>query len=74
MNFLRSVNPALASLRVGVSVMPGTEVAIMAQKEGLIKDESELVKPTFYIADEVKDWIVDYLKEQTDKEPRWNLS
>ena len=74
LNFLRSVNPALASLRVGVSVMPGTEVAIMAQKEGLIKDESELVKPTFYIADEVKDWIVDYLKEQTDKEPRWNLS
>ena len=46
----------------------------MAQKEGLIKDESELVKPTFYIANEVKDWIVDYLKEQTDKEPRWNLS
>ena len=74
LNFLRSVNPALASLRVGVSVMPGTEVAIMAKKEGLIKDESELVKPTFYIADEVKDWIVDYLKEQTDKEPRWNLS
>ena len=74
LNFLRSVNPALASLRVGVSVMPGTEVAIMAQKEGLIKDESELVKPTFYIAAEVKDWIVDYLKEQTDKEPRWNLS
>ena len=74
LNFLRSVNPALASLRVGVSVMPGTEVSIMAQKEGLIKDESELVKPTFYIADEVKDWIVDYLKEQTDKEPRWSLS
>ena len=74
LNFLRSVNPALASLRVGVSVMPGTEVALVARKEGLIKDESELVKPTFYIADEVKDWIVDYLKEETDKEPRWNLS
>ena len=74
LNFLRSVNPALASLRVGVSVMPGTEVAVIAKKDGLIKDESELVKPTFYIADEVKDWIVDYLKEQADKEPRWNLS
>ena len=74
LDFLRSVNPALASLRVGVSVMPGTEVALIAKQEGLIKDESELVKPTFYIADEVKDWIVDYLKEQADKEPRWNLS
>jgi hypothetical protein len=74
LDFLRSVNPALASLRVGVSVMPGTEVALIAKKEGLIKDESELVKPTFYIADEVKDWIVDYLKEQVENEPRWNLS
>ncbi len=74
LDFLRSVNPALASLRVGVSVMPGTEVAVIAKQEGLIKDEGELVKPTFYIADEVKDWIVDYLKEKADKQPRWNLS
>jgi hypothetical protein len=72
--FLRGINPAVANLRVGVSVMPGTEVAVIAKQEGLIKDESELVKPTFYIADEVKDWIVDYLKEQVDQDPRWNLS
>ena len=74
LEFLRSINPAVANLRVGVSVMPGTEVAGIAKKEGLIKDESELVKPTFYIADEVKPWIVDYLKEQVEKDPRWNLS
>ena len=74
LEFLRSINPAVANLRVGVSVMPGTEVAVIAKKEGLIKDESELVKPTFYIADEVKPWIVDYLKEQVEKDPRWNLS
>ena len=61
-------------MRVGVSVMPGTEVAAIAKREGLINDESELVKPTFYIADEVKDWIVDYLQEQVSKDPRWNLS
>ena len=64
----------MASLRVGVSVMPGTEVAVVAKKEGLIKDESELVKPTFYIAAEVKDWIVDYLQDQVAQDPRWNLS
>ena len=74
LDFLRSVNPAVASLRVGVSVMPGTEVAVIAKKEGLIQNESELVKPTFYIADEVKDWIVDYLQEQVARDPRWNLS
>ena len=69
-----TTDPAVASLRVGVSVMPGTEVAVIAKQEGLIKDESELVKPTFYIAEEVKDWIVDYLQEQVAQDPRWNLS
>ena len=74
LDFLRSINPAMDSLRVGVSVMPGTEVAAIAKQEGLISDESELVKPTFYIAEGVRDWIVDYLKEQVDQHPRWSLS
>ena len=74
LEFLRSINPAMASLRVGVSVMPGTAVAATALKEELINDESELMKPTFYIAEGVRDWIVDYLKEQTEQNPRWSLS
>ena len=74
LDFLRSINPAMVSLRVGVSVMPGTEVAVVAMQEGLISDESELVKPTFYIADGVRDWIVDYLQEQVEQNPRWSLS
>ena len=74
LDFLRGINPAMVNLRVGVSVMPGTEVAVIAKEEGLIGDESELVKPTFYIAEGVRDWIVDYLKEQSEQNPRWSLS
>jgi len=74
LNFLHSINPSMANLRVGVSLMPGTEAAAIAKKEGLFNDESELVKPTFYIAEGVRDWIVDHLKEQVEKNPRWNLS
>ena len=73
LDFLRRVNPALANLRIGVSVMPGTGVAALALEEGLISDESELIEPTFYIAGEVRDWIVDYLKEEAAGNPRWNL-
>ena len=73
LNFLRSIKPAMANLRVGVSVMPGTEVASIALAEGLIADESELIKPTFYVAEGVRDWIVEYLKEQAGQNPRWNL-
>ena len=73
LDFLRRINPSLANLRVGVSIMPGTGVASLAMEEGLISDESELIEPTFYIAGEVREWIVPYLQEQAVGNPRWNL-
>ena len=73
LDFLRRINPALANLRVGVSIMPGSNEASLAIKEGQISDESELIKPTFYIDEEVRDWIVPYLQEQAAGNPRWNL-
>ncbi len=73
LEFLRRINPALANLRVGVSIMPGTDVAALALEEGIISDESELIEPKFYIAEGVRDWIVPYLEEQAAGNPRWNL-
>lgn len=63
----------MANLRIGVSVLPGTDVAKTALSEGLIADESELIKPTFYLAESVRDWIVGYLQDEQAKHPRWNL-
>ena len=73
LDFLRGLKPALANLRVGVSVMPGTEVAARCLAEGIIADEAELVAPTFYLAEDVRPWLVDYLRQQTEANPRWNL-
>ena len=73
LDFLRGLKPALANLRVGVSVMPGTEVAARCLAEGIIADETELVAPTFYLDEAVRPWLVDYLRQQTQTNPRWNL-
>ena len=73
LDFLRGLKPALANLRVGVSVMPGTEVAARCLAEGVIADEAELVAPTFYLDEAVRPWLVDYLRQQTEANPRWNL-
>jgi hypothetical protein len=73
LNFLKDINPALANLRVGVRVRPHTSVAQAALQEGLINDESELIRPTFYIAEPVREWIVDRLKAEAEANPRWNL-
>lgn len=71
--FLRNIKPSMANLRVGVSIMPGTTEARLAVEEGLVADESELIKPTFYLDPQVKDWVVDYLKDAAADQPRWNL-
>ena len=71
--FLRGINPALANLRVGVRMLPGSNIAAQARAEGLVEDEAELIKPTFYLAEPVRDWLVDYLKAEASQHPRWNV-
>ena len=71
--FLRSINPALANLRVGLRMLPGSDLAAQALEEGLISDEAELIKPTFYVEESVKGWIVDHLKAEASQNPRWNV-
>jgi hypothetical protein len=71
--FLRAIKPAVAHLRIGVSILPGTELARQAVAEGLLADESDLIKPTFYLAAAVRDWIVGDLQAEAVQHPRWNL-
>jgi hypothetical protein len=71
--FLRTLRPAMANLRVGVRMMPGTEVAALARSEGIIADESELIKPIFYLAEPVRDWLTDRLQSEASQNPRWNV-
>jgi len=73
LDFLRSIKPAMANLRIGANILPGTAIAAKALAEGRITDEAELIKPTFYLAEAVQDWIVDYLQAEKAKHPRWNL-
>ena len=73
LDFLRGINPSIANLRVGVRVRPETKIAKVAVQEGLVTDESELIRPTFYIAEPVREWIVERLRAAADANPRWNL-
>ncbi|MBI3325155.1 MAG: cobalamin B12-binding domain-containing protein [Nitrospinae bacterium] len=73
LEWLRGLKPAIANLRVGESILPGTAVAAKALGEGLIADERELIRPTFYLAAGVRDWMLAYLQGEAAKNPRWNL-
>ena len=71
--FLNEIEPALANLRVGVRIRPDSPTADAAIKEGIIDSESDLIAPSFYIAEPVRDWIVDRLKAEAEGNPRWNV-
>ena len=73
LSFLRELKPAVANIRVGLRILPGSAGAQAALQEGLIETEEQLIEPTFYISESVKDWIVDYLKDAATGHPRWNL-
>ena len=73
LGFLNEIEPSLANLRVGVRIRPDTPTADAAIKEGIISHENDLISPSFYVAEPVRDWIVDRLKSEAETNPRWNL-
>jgi hypothetical protein len=71
--FLRQTRPAFATLRVGTRVLPHTSLARQALAEGLIRAEADLLRPTFYLAAAVRDWLVEHLRAAAATQPRWHL-
>ena len=71
--FLHQAAPAFATLRVASRVLPHTPLAKLALEEGLIQAEADLLRPTFYLAASVRDWLVDHLRAAAEPEPRWHL-
>jgi radical SAM superfamily enzyme YgiQ (UPF0313 family) len=71
--FVRQVAPAFATLRVATRILPQTPLAHLAIEEGVIHSETDLLQPTFYLAAEVRTWLVDHLRAAAATQPRWHL-
>ena len=74
LSLLRQVEPAFAVLRLGSRVLPNTPVASTAIEEGIVESESDLIRPVFYISEEVRYWLPDRLRAEAASRPRWNLT
>ncbi len=72
--FLRETAPAFATLRVATRVLPHTSLAQAALAEGLISSDTDLLRPTFYLAASMRDWLVEHLRAEATAQPRWNLT
>ena len=74
LSLLKQVEPSFAVLRLGSRVLPNTLAAKQSVEEGMVDSESDLIRPVFYISEEVRDWLPDRLKEEAASRPRWNLT
>ena len=71
--FLRDIKPEVANLRVGIRMLPGSKSLEQARLEGRIFEDKDLMMPAFYVADSVKDWIVDYLQSEASQNSSWSI-
>lgn len=61
------------TVTVGIRLYPGCELTRLAQREGVITPATDLLRPQFYLATGVRDWIWDYLESVLVRQPHWTL-
>lgn len=70
---LERFQPNQVTVTVGIRLYPGCELTRLAQREGIITAATDLLKPQFYLATGVREWIWDYLESVLARQPRWTL-
>jgi radical SAM superfamily enzyme YgiQ (UPF0313 family) len=63
----------LDSLRisVGIRIYPNTDIARIATEEGLISSEQDLLRPRFYLASGLEDWLYDAVARRVASKSNW---
>jgi lipid biosynthesis B12-binding/radical SAM protein len=55
---IRSMKNTVSFIYMGVRILPGTPLAKMARREGLLSDEHDLLEPVYYVAPGIdREWL-----------------
>ncbi len=57
LDFATSLQLDLLEITVGIRIYPDTPLAARARAEGLLAPDDDLLRPRFYLAEDIKDWI-----------------
>jgi len=58
LDFIDTLNPDTMKITTGIRIYPGTLLADIAIKEGIIDANDNLLMPTFYIRKELEEWLM----------------
>jgi radical SAM superfamily enzyme YgiQ (UPF0313 family) len=68
---LSQYRPQMVNLTVGIRIYPGLALHRLALAEGVLAPGDNLLRPRFYLAPALKDWIWDYLAGVMARHPNW---
>ena len=55
---IKSLEKTVSFIYMGVRILPGTPLARMAKREGLLSDEHDLLEPVYYVAPGIdREWL-----------------
>jgi radical SAM superfamily enzyme YgiQ (UPF0313 family) len=69
--FADSLNLEMVKVSSGIRIYPHTAVARIAVEEGFISAEDDLLKPRFYLAKGLEDWLPGTVKSWMAERPNW---
>jgi radical SAM superfamily enzyme YgiQ (UPF0313 family) len=72
--FLEPRSPFFLDFCVGIRLMPHTDLAKIAVREGVIAPSDPLMAPRFYCSADIRDWVEDYLREACSRHHNWTVA
>jgi hypothetical protein len=71
LEFADSLNLEALKITIGIRIYPYTPLAKIARKEGLIKDDDNLLFPRYYIARDLERWLPKTVNMWRESRPHW---
>jgi hypothetical protein len=73
-DFVRERTPLMLDFGVGIRLMPHTQLADIAVREGVIAADDALMEPRFYLNPPLAGWIEGYLTELCSHRSGWTVA
>jgi radical SAM superfamily enzyme YgiQ (UPF0313 family) len=70
-DFVESLDLDALKITRGIRIYPHTRLAKIAVEEGLIEADDDLLFPKFYMVNELKQWLENYVRARGEKHPKW---
>jgi len=68
---MEKISPTAVVAMLGLRIFPGTGLARLAEEEGMIAPAHDFLQPTFYVAPQVREKIVELAHQMAPSHPNW---